>query len=110
VPAAHNGFVHMLEGSARFGVERRLVGPSDVAWLDYPLVENDDISSLWFETETDARFLLVTGLPVREPVVAYGPFVMNTEDEIRKAYTDFHAGRFGGPTPAGIEALERTRD
>jgi len=108
VPAAHNGFIHMIEGSARFGVENRIVRTSEVAWLDYPK-QDDGMSSLWFESAEGARFLLVTGLPVREPVVAYGPFVMNTEDEIRQAYTDYHAGRFGGPTPAGLEALERAK-
>jgi len=97
VPAAHNGFIHMIEGSARFGVENRIVRTSEVAWLDYPK-QDDGMSSLWFESAEGARFLLVTGLPVREPVVAYGPFVMNTEQEIHQALRDYREGRFLNPS------------
>jgi redox-sensitive bicupin YhaK (pirin superfamily) len=45
------------------------------------------------------RFLLYTGRPVREPVVAQGPFVMNTMGEVRQAYVDYRAGKFG-PIPS----------
>lgn len=43
----------------------------------------------------DTRLMVLTGDPIDDPVVQYGPFVMNTEDEIRTAITDFNAGRFG---------------
>ena len=39
--------------------------------------------------------LQLSGVPIAEPVVGYGPFVMNTEDEIRQAIHDFNHGRFG---------------
>jgi redox-sensitive bicupin YhaK (pirin superfamily) len=39
--------------------------------------------------------LLLGGVPLKEPVVRYGPFVMNTEDEIRQAVIDYQAGRMG---------------
>ena len=105
VPAAHNGFVHVVAGSLALGPERKVAKAGEVAWLDFPAAESGE-ASLAVEALSDARFLLVTGLPVREGVVAYGPFVMNTTDEIRQAYADYNAGRFGGPTPAAIEAYE----
>ena len=41
-----------------------------------------------------ARFILVAGKPLREPVARYGPFVMNTEAELRQAVADYQSGRF----------------
>ena len=45
--------------------------------------------------EEEVKILLLSGVPIAEPVVGYGPFVMNTEDEIRQAIHDFNHGRFG---------------
>jgi hypothetical protein len=41
-----------------------------------------------------ARFLIVGGKPLREPIAKYGPFVMNTQAEIRQAILDYQSGRF----------------
>jgi quercetin 2,3-dioxygenase len=64
------------------------------------------METLQVNAERPARLLAVTGEPLGEPVVAYGPFVMNSEAEIRQAYVDFHSGKFGGPTPAALELAD----
>jgi quercetin 2,3-dioxygenase len=104
IPAAHNGFIYVIEGAARFGSDAVHADAGKVLWLDFPTSATDDAGSSVLEVmcAQPARFLVVSGTPLREPVVAYGPFVMNTEAEIRQAYHDFHSGKFGGPTPVGV--------
>ena len=55
-------------------------------------IEGEDIR---VRSEESTRFLLLGGKPIDEPVVAYGPFVMNTMDEIRQAYADYREGKMG---------------
>jgi quercetin 2,3-dioxygenase len=90
--AGHNAFVFVFEGTARVGEpaeavdegELGLLGPGESVRLSVPA-----------DAARDARLLLLAGQPLREPVARYGPFVMNTEAEIRAAIRDYQAGRLG---------------
>ena len=54
-----------------------------------------DGGSVHIEANSDATLLLLSGEPIDEPIVGYGPFVMNTQDEIGQALRDFNSGKFG---------------
>jgi len=51
--------------------------------------------SVLIEATSDCRFLLISGNPLQEPIASYGPFVMNTPEEIHTAISDFQSGKFG---------------
>ena len=85
VPAGHNAFAYVFEGGAEIGGTE--VPTSALAVLG----PGDGVA---IRAGTAARLLLVAGRPLAEPVARYGPFVMNTEAEIRQAIRDFQSGRF----------------
>jgi redox-sensitive bicupin YhaK (pirin superfamily) len=86
VPAGHTAFVYVYEGSAKVSgtvLPQRRLGV---------LGDGDTIAMVG--GATGARAILVAGKPLNEPIARYGPFVMNTRDEIVQAVEDFQAGRF----------------
>jgi redox-sensitive bicupin YhaK (pirin superfamily) len=90
LPAAHNAFVYPYDGLAAVGPDRRLL-PNRAAGL----LSGGDTVSLAAGPD-GAGLLLLAGKPLREPVVQYGPFVMNSWEEIERAVLDFQSGRFPG--------------
>jgi quercetin 2,3-dioxygenase len=64
---------------------------------NYQMVQlKSDIDVLLQNSDTEARILMLQGRPINEQVMQYGPFVMNTKDEIKQAFEDYHATQFGG--------------
>jgi len=93
-PADYNALVYVLGGRGTVGAERRPVetGQLVVHGPGRAIVVNGE------EARAGAHpldVLVLGGRPIREPVAAYGPFVMNTKAEIQQAFEDFQAGRLG---------------
>jgi redox-sensitive bicupin YhaK (pirin superfamily) len=85
--ADYQAFLYGYEGEVRVGADRRNL-PSRAAGL---LSEG---AAVRVEAgEAGARFLLLAGKPLGEPVVQYGPFVMNTREEIEQTLADYRAGK-----------------
>ena len=88
-----NAFVMVVQGDARVGSTGRRVSAGEFAWLT--LNSGDTGSEVTIAGgDSDSRIFLFAGQPLRESIVLGGPFVMNTEAEIRQAYADYRAGLF----------------
>ncbi len=87
LPAGHNAFLYTYEGDVSVGEPPRAL-PSRSAGV---LSQGDQVRVC--AGGSGARFILLAGKPLREPVVQYGPFVMNTREEIEQAVRDYQAGR-----------------
>jgi redox-sensitive bicupin YhaK (pirin superfamily) len=87
-PESHNVFLYPYEGKISIaGEEVTPVRSGEIALMGPG-------TSVAVTSDMPARFILVGGKPIGEPVARYGPFVMNTADEIKQAIMDFQAGRF----------------
>jgi len=86
-PKGHNKFVFVLNGDVT--VDGQKVANAELAVID------PDASSIKVETRSEAKLLVLSGEPINEPVVGYGPFVMNTQAEIKEAYAQYQMGEMG---------------
>ena len=93
LPDGFNVFAYVVEGEGLFGHERERAGDGQMIMFasdgDEVVIENPSGSDEVLE------LLLIGGLPLNEPVARYGPFVMNTTQEIYEAIEDYQAGRMG---------------
>ena len=92
VPRGHAAFAYVFEGKAKIATD----GGKDDAMVPHPrlvVLGDGDLIEVVTE-ESSVRFLLVSGKPLREPIARYGPFVMNTREEIEQALQDLRQGTF----------------
>ncbi|MFZ3081926.1 pirin family protein [Rhodoferax ferrireducens] len=89
LPAGHNAFIYVYRGEV--SIAGKVVPVQRMA-----ILANDaQADGVVIEAGIDARVLLISGQPLKEPIVQYGPFVMNSKDEIYQALSDFRDGRLG---------------
>ena len=93
VPRGYNGFAYVIEGEGKFGAENEHAADGQMVLLapdgDEVLIENPPDATRTLEV------LLIAGLPLNEPIARYGPFVMNTREEIYQAIEDYRQGKMG---------------
>ena len=91
LPSTHNAFLYVIAGTVRAqDADGRVV---ELVRDELAVLSHGD-RLIVQASDTAARILLVAGRPLHEPVARGGPFVMNSQAEIRQAYADFEAGRF----------------
>jgi redox-sensitive bicupin YhaK (pirin superfamily) len=87
-PAGHTLSVLVLSGTVE-------INGREIAREAQTVIFAREGGGITIEANNDVKLLVLTGEPINEPVVAHGPFVMNTVGEIKQAMLDFHNGKFG---------------
>ena len=86
IPSGHTALMYVFEGTGEFS--------GDVIEAVSMVVLNDDGDQIEVKSEAGVRFMLITGSPFNEPIVPYGPFVMNTREEIEETLRELRNGTF----------------
>jgi hypothetical protein len=94
IPRGHSALAYVFEGEGDFGIDGGGQGEhvSSVAMLMF-----SDGDVLRASSGNGCRVMVMAGAPLKEPVVPYGPFVMNTDEEIRQTLEDLRSGTFAAP-------------
>ena len=86
-----NGLVYCFGGALQIGEEQEQVNDGEMAIL----TDGDSVTlSIPENSDEGAELLLLAGAPLNEPIARYGPFVMNTQEEIQQAFIDYQSGNF----------------
>ncbi|MFJ8265663.1 pirin family protein [Peribacillus asahii] len=98
LPENHNAFLFMLAGEMEFGESKTKIAKTGAATLSF-IEEGSESnpSELKIKALTRSKVLIYSGVPIREEIAFGGPFVMNTQEEIREAFRDLQRGVFGPP-------------
>ena len=87
IAAGHNAFAYTYRGSVN-------IAGTTVSDRHMAILANNGAGEVCIEASEDARVLIIAGQPLKEPIAQYGPFVMNTTEQIHQAMRDYEAGKF----------------
>ena len=87
IAAGHNAFTYTYRGSVN-------IAGTTVSDRHMAILANNGAGEVCIEASEDARVLIIAGQPLKEPIAQYGPFVMNTTEQIHQAMRDYEAGKF----------------
>jgi hypothetical protein len=92
IPASYTTFLYVIEGSVQVGAEEKLLAQDQVGWLDR-LADSTQSELKLKATENGARIILYAGQPQGDPIVSHGPFIGDTQEDIRRLYQQFRQGK-----------------
>lgn len=87
IPAGHNAFTYTYRGTVS-------IGGTEVADRHMGILANDGATAVCIDAPEAARVLIIAGRPLKEPIAQYGPFVMNTGEQLQQAMRDYQDGKF----------------
>ena len=93
IPAGHTVVAYVFEGQGWFGLDENGIG-QQIEAVHLLVFGDGNYLKVQADDHSPVRFMLMAGAPFEEPIVPYGPFVMNTEAEIRQALADLRSGNF----------------
>lgn len=93
IPVGWRSFLYILSGKAKFGP----TGNQKEIEAHHTVTFNDDGDSISVDNSgsTECHLVMIAGEPIKEPIVQYGPFVMNTQEDIQKTFRDYQLGKNG---------------
>ncbi|XP_047137009.1 uncharacterized protein LOC100202256 [Hydra vulgaris] len=105
IPDKYNAFVYVWRGEGMLGNEKQHAVHGQVAKLS----ETGDVFYLEASANHNMHVLVLAGQPINEPIVRNGPFVMNTQEEIIQAFSDYKSGKLGGTIEGADERYAKTK-
>jgi quercetin 2,3-dioxygenase len=87
IPATHNTAILVIEGSAA-------INGQSAELHNFVLFKNEG-ETITIKAKEKSVLLLLSGVPINEPIAQYGPFVMNTQQELQETFREYESGKFG---------------